>query len=107
MRAGAERPPGVDDDSERVGRRFLPGRPEPERADPNRPVERTPGVLPARRDILGFDPPERSPQLLLTGPADVGGELEFFTDAPFLETLGGEIDEGRPRVLRILRANAD
>ena len=65
VRAGAERAARVDDDRERVGGRRLPRRPDPERADPDRPVELAPAVLPARLDVVGARAAEEVPETLL------------------------------------------
>jgi hypothetical protein len=52
VRARPEGSPRIDDHGDRGLGRLLPGRPDPERSDPDRPVELAPALLPARLDRL-------------------------------------------------------
>jgi hypothetical protein len=64
VRARAERAAGIDDDGDRIRRCFLPGRADPEAADPNAVMKATPGVLPAVGDVLDLDDIEAERWLL-------------------------------------------
>ena len=61
VRAGPEGAARVDDDRDCTVRRHLPGRADPERADPDGPVELTPALFPAGLDRLRGDVGERCP----------------------------------------------
>jgi hypothetical protein len=62
--AGAERPAGVDDDADRVCRRLLPRRADPDAADPNAVVEGAPAVLPPLGHVVDLDDVEAERRLV-------------------------------------------
>src|SRR3954454_2560132 len=107
MRAGAEGPPGIDDDRERGSGRRFPRRPDPEAADAHRPVERAPLVLPPALDIGAARAAEERPEPFLARSVRVGGELDALGAVDLLEALGKQLDHGRTRLLEALRADLD
>ena len=101
MAAGAERAARVDHDGDRVRVGLLPGRADPERADPDRLVELAPAVLPVLLDVRRGGAAEGLPDPLLAGGVRVRGQLEGATlAAELLETLGKELEHDRTRLLR-------
>ena len=76
MPAGAEGAAGIDHDRDRVRVRLLPGRADPEPADPDGLVELPPAVLPVLLDVGDRGAAERLPDPLLAGRVRVRGELE-------------------------------
>ncbi len=89
VRTGPEGAARVDDDRDRTVRRHFPGRADPERADPDGPVELTPALFPAGLDRLRGDVGERCPQTLLTGLVGVDRKLAV----ALFEAFGMELEQ--------------
>jgi hypothetical protein len=100
MAAGPEGAGGLDEDRDRVGRRPLPGRADPERADAHGPVELAPALLPARLDLRTRNRSEPLPHPRLARLVGVRGELDVPGPLALLEPLGEELDEDGSRGLR-------
>src|SRR5207253_9774756 len=103
---GPERPARVDHDGDRVRRRRLPRRPEPERPDARGPVALAPAVLPALLDALADRAAERLPEALLAGAVGVRGELDVAGVVALLEPLGEELEHHGACLLRPARWDA-
>ena len=99
MRAGAERAPGVDDDDERVRRRFHPRRADPEAAGADRLVEGAPAVFPAGLDVGAVTRAEEVPEALLARRVRVGRQLDTGALLHLFEALREELDHRRASVL--------
>ncbi len=87
MGAGAEGAAGVDHDRERAGRRQLPGRAHPERADRDGAVKLPPALLPAVLDLGA--PRIREDGEHACGRLSVGGELDRLGALALLESPPG------------------
>ena len=107
MRTGAERATGVDHDRERPGGRLLPGRPDPEAADLDRPVERLPAVLPAILDVGRLGGAEHVPDALLARRVGVGDQLRRAHVLDLFEPVGEECEHRRARLLDARVADLD
>src|SRR5262249_30515920 len=105
MRARAERAAGVDDDGNRVSRRVLPGRTDPEWADTHGPVKGTPPVLPTRLDLGRPRLGERREHAQSCVP--VRGELDLRSALLLLEPLRRQLDETRTKQLELVGTRAD
>src|SRR5262249_1559925 len=83
----------------------LPGRPDPQRADAHRPVERPPPIFPARLDVadarLGERGGDASRRLV------VPGELDGAPQFALLEPLGRELDDARAQLFRAIGRDGD
>ena len=103
MRPGAKGAPGVDHDGCRSGRRLLPGRADPERADDHRDVEAPPFVLPPRGHGIDLD--------LIEVSAQVGKPCVVRVDDEgirFLEKAGRrEVEQLRDHLLEPTRWDGD
>ena len=99
MGAGAERAARVDDDEERVRRRLLPRRADPEATDPDRLVIHPPALFPPALDVRALGRAEEVPDLFLAGGVGVGDELDASGMLDLLEPLREELDHGCPRLL--------
>ncbi len=107
MRARPEGATGIDDDRQRVRRRRLPGRPDPERSHSDRLVKGAPPVLPARLDVVAARTAEEVPEALLAAGVGVRSELDALRTVDFLEALGEELEHGRASLLEPLPADLD
>ena len=99
MSAGSERPGGVDHNGRQPGAGLRPGRTDPKFPDRHRLVERLPAIFPAGLDPLGRDLGESPAQRLLDLRPAVDGQLELVREIPLLETVRGELQQLRPRLL--------
>ena len=90
--AGAEGTARVDDDRDRARVRRLPGRADPEPADPDGLVELPPAVLPVLLDVGDRRASERLPDPLLAGRVRVRGDLEPAHALDLLEALREELE---------------
>ena len=86
---------------------LLPGRPHPQRPDPDGPVEGAPALLPASLDLVRTCAAERRPQPLLPARVGVGDELDAVGAVLLLEALGEELEHDRAGALGLGRRNAD
>ena len=101
MSARAERAARIDHDRDRVLVGRLPGRADPEAADPLRPMELPPALLPVVVDVGGArGTAEGLPDALLAGRIRVRGQLERAVSLQLLEPLGEELQHDRARLLR-------
>ena len=107
VRAGTERATGVDHDGEQVGRCLVPGRPDPEAAHLDRPVEGPPALLPSVLDIGRLRRAEHVPDALLARCVRVGDELGRTVAVDLLEPVREEREHGRPRLLEAGVADLD
>ena len=105
VRAGAEGAAGVHDDGQRVCRRLLPRRADPERPDPGAAVKRSPPILPPRLELgrarRGEGRKHAEPRV------GVGGELDLVPTLFLLEALRRQFDEARPQLLDLGTRDAD
>ena len=107
MRPGPEGAAGIDDDGGKPRAAVLPRRPDPELADPHRPVEGAPAVLPAVLDVGRPRSAEERPEPLLAGGVGVGGELDAVRAVDLLEALREELEHGRASLLGARVADLD
>ena len=105
MRPGSEGSAGVDHDRDGAGRRLLPGRADPERADLDAVVELAPAVLPALVDC--GDERVRVGREDALGGWSVGGELDAAGRLGFLEPVGRKLDESGPELLGLVGGRGD
>jgi hypothetical protein len=105
--SGAERATRIDDDGERVARRRLPRRADPEAAHANRPVEGAPLVLPATVDVRAARAGEERPETLLPCGVRVRGELDALGAVDLLEPLREQLEHGRASLFETLRPDLD
>jgi hypothetical protein len=107
MAAGPERARRLDHDRDRVRRRRLPRRPDPESADANGTVKLPPALFPAIRD-LGLDGAwEGGPYRSRSGLVGVPRQLDPAVSILLLEPGREELDEGGARDLRLGRRDLD
>ena len=97
--ACAERATGVDHHRDRVGIGLLPRRADPDRTDPNRPVEGPPAVLPALLDIGRPGAAERRPEPFLPVIVRVRRQLDAVGTVALLEALREELEHDRAGLL--------
>jgi hypothetical protein len=105
VRARPERPPGVDEDGNRIARRLLPRRADPEWSDADRAVELAPAVFPAFLDLGRARAGERCEDA--ERRLAVGGELDFLPALVLLEPIRRQLEEARPELLELVAAGAD
>ena len=91
--ARSERLPGIDDDGDEARVRVLPGRPDPEPADPQGPVKPLPRFAPPGLHIGRDARPEHLPEALFAPRPRVGGELDPAAQRHLLESFGEELDQ--------------
>src|SRR3954454_11603877 len=96
MAAGADRARRLDHDRGRISRGFLPGRPDPHRADADMLVEGLPAVTPVRCDILPPRAAEAVPEALLTRRIGVRDQLDALARLDLLEAGREELEHPCP-----------
>ena len=107
MRTGAKGAARIDHDGGLAGVGLLPRRPDPEPSRPCGPVERAPGVLPARLDRRHVDVCERGADCLDRALVDVEPEGERLSRLRLLEAARRELDRGRACLLCERERDAD
>jgi hypothetical protein len=104
VRSRPERTPRLDDHRNRVGRRLLPGRADPQRPDAHGTMELAPALLPAGRHRLGRDRAELVPEPLFADRIRVDGER---AGRRLLEAFGMEVEQPGPRFLEPIGRDRD
>ena len=107
MRAGSERPAGIDRDRVFVLRRLFPRRHDPDAAGAHGPVEVLPALLPVGRNVLRRDRSEDGRHPRLAARVGVGRELELVAPLGFFEALREESQHLGARRLRGFAVDGD
>ena len=101
MRARAERPPGIDDHRDLVGRRWDPRRPDPEATGMNGTMELLPAILPAGLHGLGRHVRERRSDGGLTRVVGEDSELRRTAEVTLLEPVRETVEQPRRRYFHL------
>src|SRR5215217_5205258 len=103
MRAGAERAPGIDHDGSHSGLRFLPRRPDPERAHDGGNVEGAPTLVPAGLDLRRAHGGKTAAEPAFLLLVAVARELYDIAEFDLLESLGEDFEDEGARRLGVSR----
>ena len=85
----------------------MPGRPDPERSQPDRMVERLPPIAPVRGHILSAHASERVPETFLAPRVRVRDELDPIGSIDLLEAVGEEFEHLGPCFFDALDRDCD
>jgi len=92
MGAGAEGTTRVDHDRNRICRRVVPRRADPERSDTNGLVKRFPTVAPIGSNVLASHASEDVPQTLLAAGIGISDELDPVGAVDLFEALREQLE---------------
>ena len=99
MCSGSEGAARFDHDHPDAVGRQLPGRADPERADPNAVVKLAPALLPVLGDLTHRDIGEVRAHAALARCVGVGGQLDRAVELALLDALREQLEHDRPALL--------